>query len=265
MKYIVDNDLHIHSWLSSCSSDAEQTATRMLEYAEENGLKTICVTDHFWDEAVGGANSWYATQNYEHISLIKPLPKKAGIEFLFGCEAELDGHLRLALSKERYNQFDFIVVPTTHFHMSLIENEGESAKSRADAWVRRLDAVLNMGLPFHKVGIAHLTCPLIARTREEYLEILELIPDSEMIRLFSKAAQLGVGIELNAGDMNFAEEEADVVLKPYRIAKRCGCKFYLGSDAHHPDKFEWTKSVLERAIELLELEEKDKFVVGKRG
>ena len=53
-----------------------------------------------------------------------------------------------------------------------------------------------------------------------------------MHSLFKKAADLGVGIELNSFDMNFAEEEAETVLRPYRIAKKCGCKFYLGSDAH---------------------------------
>ena len=26
--------------------------------AEENGLRTICLTDHFWDETVDGASNW---------------------------------------------------------------------------------------------------------------------------------------------------------------------------------------------------------------
>ncbi len=50
MKYIVDNDLHIHSKISSCSNAPEQINERILQYAEENGLKTICLTGHFWDE-----------------------------------------------------------------------------------------------------------------------------------------------------------------------------------------------------------------------
>ena len=53
-----------------------------------------------------------------------------------------------------------------------------------------------------------------------------------MRRLFAKAAQHGVGIELNSSDMNFLNEEESVVLRPCKIIKRCGCKFYLGSDAH---------------------------------
>ncbi|MBQ9543675.1 MAG: PHP domain-containing protein, partial [Clostridia bacterium] len=47
--YAVDHDLHIHSQLSSCSSDPELTPERILAYAEQFGLKTVCVTDHFWD------------------------------------------------------------------------------------------------------------------------------------------------------------------------------------------------------------------------
>ena len=39
MRYIFDHDYHIHSWISSCSRDPEQTLERMLRYAQENGLK----------------------------------------------------------------------------------------------------------------------------------------------------------------------------------------------------------------------------------
>jgi len=62
MKYIVDNDLHIHSYLSSCSDDPEQTPEAILSHAKKYGLKTICLTDHFWDSAVPGASEWYAPQ-----------------------------------------------------------------------------------------------------------------------------------------------------------------------------------------------------------
>ena len=62
--------------------------------------------------------------------------------------------------------------------------------------------------------------------------------------------------------MGFADEEADVVLRPYRIAKDCGCKFYCGSDAHHPKNLDCAKARFERAIDMLELTEKDKFIIG---
>ncbi len=264
MKYIVDNDLHIHSHISLCSSDPEQTNDRILRYAKENGLNTICLTDHFWDETVDGASDWYSKQGYGHIKAAKPLPQSEGIRFLFGCETELNSSLTLGISEEKYDTFDFIIIPTTHFHMkgyTLSEEEASSAENRAKAWVNRFAAVLNMDLPFSKIGIAHLTCGLIAPTREEFLEVLRLIPEDEMRKLFIRAAKLGVGIELNSSDMSFADNEADIVLRIYKIAKECGCKFYLGSDAHHPKSLDKAKAIFERAVAMLKLTEDDKFII----
>lgn len=154
MKYIIDNDLHIHSKLSSCSKDPEQTTERILRYAEENNLKTICVTDHFWDDTTGEAeDKWYRLQNFRHISESKPLPKSDKVQFLFGCETELDRNLKVAISEEHFDDFDFIIIPTTHFHMvgyTVSVEETADVKSRAEAWVRRFDAVLGIDLPFRK-------------------------------------------------------------------------------------------------------------------
>ena len=118
-----------------------------------------------------------------------------------------------------------------------------------------------MDIPFKKTGLAHLTCGLIAPTREEYLETLRLLPEKEMEILFERAAQVGVGIEINASDMKYEPEEADIVLRPYRIGKEKGCKFYLGSDAHHPQGLDIAKSRFEKGVEALGLSEEDKFVI----
>lgn len=264
MKYIIDNDLHIHSQLYLCSKDPEQNKENILSYAEKTGLKTICLTDHFWDEAVEPPSRWYERQNYEHITEAKPLPQGKDVKFLFGCEADLSKDLTLGVAREKFDSFDFIIIPTTHLHMmgfTISEEEGKTPEGRANAWIKRLEGVLNMDLPFHKIGLAHLTCALIAKPREEFLKVLNLIPDEEMERLFEKAAQLGVGIELNMCDMSFSEEEKETILRPYRIAKRCGCKFYCGSDAHTPSEFEGYKEIMERAVDLLGLTEDDKFII----
>lgn len=263
MKYIVDNDLHIHSHLSFCSNDPLQTNEAILNYAQENGLKTICLTNHFWDDVIPGAKEWYEKQNYAHISSALPLPKSNDVRFLFGCEADLDLNLTLGVSRDKFDLFDFIVISTTHFHhkgFTMSEVDTFSTDNRAAAWIRRLEAVLNMDLPFHKIGIAHLACYLIAPSREEYLEVLSSLPEDELRRLFTKAARLGVGIELNATDMSFDKSEAAVVLRPFKIAKECGCKFYFGSDAHHPQAFKDSVKLFRRAIKLLHLTEDDKFI-----
>ena len=44
-------------------------------------------------------------------------------------------------------------------------------------------------------------------------------------------------------------------------AKKCGCKFYLGSDAHHPDALYEAIPKFQRGIDALELLEDDKFIL----
>ena len=70
------------------------------------------------------------------------------------------------------------------------------------------------------------------------------------------AASLGVGIELNE---NLKAGEESIVLRPYHIAKECGCKFYLGSDAHTVGGLENALSKFQKMIDALALDEEDKF------
>jgi len=262
MKYTFDHDFHIHSQLSSCSRDPEQNNERILKYAEDEGLHTIVLADHFWDETVPGASKWYAAQDYPHICQAKPLPQSDKVKFLFGCETEMDKNMTVGCSRERMEELAFIVIPTTHFHMekfTIAEEHLATPQTRAQVWVDKLDALLSMDLPFHKIGIAHLVCGLIWKgDREKYLQTLDSIPEVDMHRIFAKAARLGVGIEIN---MSYPDEERDTVLRPFRIAKDEGCKFYLGSDAHHPAGLDNARKKFERVIDDLELTEEDKFIL----
>ena len=75
MRFVVDADMHIHSKVSLCSNDDEQTNERILRYAVDNGLKTVVLTDHFWDRSVPCESDWYAKQDLEHLKKAKPLPQ----------------------------------------------------------------------------------------------------------------------------------------------------------------------------------------------
>lgn len=265
MKYVVDHDFHFHSQVSLCSRDPEQTNERILQYARENGLKKIIVTDHFWDENVEEENliDFYKQQNFKHLSKSLPLPKSE-IEFGFGCETDFSRKNILGVSKERFDEFEFIVVPTTHMHMMgfTIYEEDNTTEGRAKLWLNKLEALLSMDLPFHKIGIAHLACILIDRTsNEDKNKVLNLLKDKDLERVFAKAAKLGVGIELNACDFSVSLNDLEPVLRIFRIAKRQGCKFYLSSDAHHPNNFAGVKEIFEKVIDLLELTEDDKFYI----
>jgi len=273
MKFTVDHDYHIHSQLSKCSSDHEQTTERILQYAKENGLKSICVTDHFWDSDVPGASEWYKGQNFPHICESLPLPDADGIKFYFGCEGDMDKNLTLGIAPDKFDKFNFMLVSTTHLQMkgftmdekdAIAEN---TAEIRAKLWKKRIFALLDKDLPFEKMGLAHPACYHMCykkRGRVEYVKTLDLIPEKDIEEVFSRIAKLGMGVELNRCDMSFSEEEKDSVLRMFKIAKSCGCKFYCGSDSHHPNNFEHVRSIFERAIDLLDLKESDKYNIPSK-
>ncbi len=265
MKFTYDHDLHIHSKISLCSNDPKQTSESILAYAKKNSLNTICLTDHYWDERVEGPSAWYAQQNTPHIKKALPLPKADGIRFLFGCETEMRADMTIGISRERFDEFDFVIIPTTHMHMGEFTVPSEAAgkpEALARLWIDKLDALLNMDLPFKKIGIAHLCCYLIGGNDEDlYHATLAVLKDEELRRIFTRIAAAGAGVEINKGDFTFNHGAKEDILRIFRIAKEEGCKFYLGTDAHHPAGFEEAKKFFDRAIELLDLKESDKFLI----
>ena len=95
---------------------------------------------------------------------------------------------------------------------------------------------------------------------ERLVDILDLVPDETWGRLFTRAAKAGMGIELNLSMRSLkSDEERPRVFRPYRIARECGCTFYLGSDAHHPVELEGALARFTAIVDGLGLEEKDKF------
>lgn len=275
MKFKIDHDYHIHSHLSICSDDPEQSNERILKYAEEYGLKKICLTDHFWDETIPARCGFYNKQGFEHIKKALPLPQSENVKFLFGCETEMDKDFNVGVSEKLYDKFDFIIVPTTHLHFNafVMEKVLYEPEYRAYLWAERFRRLLEKDMPFNKMGIAHLTCNLMLAGEWEsgelagekkYLSVLRLIGDDVYREIFAKAAKKGIGIELNIHPFeDMGEEERAEVLRPYKAAKEMGCKFYLGSDAHHPAELDAAIPRFESVIDALGLTEEDKFRFGE--
>ena len=269
--FVIDHDLHIHSQLSLCSSDPGQTTGRILEYAINNGLSTVCLTDHFWDPAVPGASDWYAVQNLDHIKEALPLPQAENVRFLFGCETEMDKYFTIGISDKTVDALDFVIIPTTHLHMdgytldASIGYDEDGIKRRRELYIERFERLLSADLPFHKIGLAHLTCSLACHhVKKGMKRLLDGIPDQTFSELFSSAAKKGIGIELNFDAFAHEGEEKETIYRPYRIAKECGCKFYLGSDAHHPGELDKAVDNFREIVRTLGLCEEDKFIPEPR-
>ncbi len=262
MNYCIDHDYHLHSRLSSCSNDPAQTVGALLRYGHQNGLERLVLTDHFWDETIPGASPWYKKQNFSHIRQVLPLPQDNKTALYFGCEGDMDKNGVIGISPQRADTFDFIVLPTTHLHMTgfTIDPDGTGTQQRAKLWIQRLEWLLDSSLPLRKVGLAHLTCPLIDKsTHDGALRVLDAIEDPRLGDLFTRAAAAGIGIELNDNPDRYDDADLPRLYRPYRIAKECGCRFYLGSDAHHPKELEGAMHRFKIMIEALELTENDKY------
>ena len=258
-------DYHIHTFLSSCSADPEETPERILQYARENGLTEVCITDHLWDAAVPGASDWYRPQDIEHVEQGLPLPEDPDVSMHFGCETDMDKDFRLGLAEENFGRFEFIIVPTTHLHMqgfTISDEDWGNLERRRELLVERVDRLLERNYPFRKMGLAHMTCTLAAGYEnqwENHIKLFDGIPDAVYTDQFKKAASVGIGIELNTPINDYTPEELEKILRPYRIAKDCGCKFYFGSDAHHPKSFGFCASEHATWVRELGLTEADRF------
>ncbi len=261
MRYIADHDFHIHSTLSLCCKDSEQTPERILQYAKSNNYKSVCLTNHFWDENVKSEAEWHKAHGFNNLISVLPLPQDSDVRFLLGAETDIDYNNVLGISEERMKLLDFIVVATTHLHLAgnTVRNKIESPEEAADLWLKKLESLLNMELPWHKIGIAHLTCGHILKN--ETPKVISLLSDASFYSVFNKCADKGVGIELNIKTLFMSQEEKDILLRPYFIAKDCGCKFYLGSDAHKVEAMEAAKENFENIITLLDLKEENKFML----
>ncbi|MBR2042850.1 MAG: hypothetical protein IJ946_00765 [Clostridia bacterium] len=262
MKYVIDHDYHIHSYLTPCAGHPpEQNCENILAYGKRMGMKDLVITDHFWDaqNVVTTEKNWFRRYGYSYIKEILPFPTDEECTFHLGCEADMDLNFNLGVSEKLYDKLEFIIVATSHLHAPgwTVTEEKQTVAERAELYMKRNFKLLDSNMPFHKVGLAHFTCSLIAANCEgSNIDILNHITDKEFKVFFSRVAKVGMGVELN---MTVEEANTEEILRPYRIAKECGCKFYLGSDAHSLGEFDDVGERFVTVINALSLTEADKF------
>lgn len=263
MRYKADHDFHVHSTVSLCCHDEKQTPDTIFEYAKNNGFSKVCLTNHFWDETVKSEAQWHPSHTYEPLKSVLPLPSDGETAFLFGAEVDMDYNYTLGIGEKCLQELDFIIVATTHLHLAgnTVRQKLTQPKEATELWLTRFFKLLDMDLPFNKMGIAHLTCGHILGAQTP--EVIKLLTDEALYDVFEKCGKKGLGVELNMKTLAMNEEEKNILLRPYFIAKDCGCKFYLGSDAHKTVALESAKQNFENIITLLDLTEEHKFQLAK--
>ena len=237
------HDFHFHTNLSSCAAK-DSSLKIMLEALKKAGDTTAGVANHLWDSKVPGSSPWYAPQDIGHVLAIREEyrqlseEERCGIKLYFGCETEYVGQGRVALKKESAELFEFILVPAHHFHMKNFVRpaELEDAPGIRRLMLARFSECCNIDFVS---GIAH---PFMVLGYPERIdEILSGITDDEYKKVFEVAAEKGKSVEINiCAFYQDVRRDSEGFPAEYRrlftIARECGCRFHLGSDAHAPDR-----------------------------
>lgn len=258
--FALDHDYHIHTTLSTCCHDPNMTPERLIPVCREEGRKEIVLTNHFWDALMPGADAWYGPQNLAHVRKILPLPEETDILVHFGCETEFCGGKKIGISPESYDAFEFIIVPFDHLHNHFSRPvDCTTPEQVAALYMDHFEDLLQLDLPWRKIGIAHLTCSLTYPGPRLH-EVFEHMDAARLSRCFDFLAAKGAGVELNADCFKPGwETYRDTFLSVYRLAERSGCKFYCGSDAHALATLRTLRPNLAPVVEALGLTEAHRF------
>ncbi len=251
----IQHDIHVHTNLSSCSSDPEQTPENILKKAAELGIRTVGFADHLWCRNIPGASDWYKPQDELHVLKIREqMPADChGVKTLVGCESEFTG-TACGIDRQHAALFDFVLIPCSHFHMldfvrpkEITSAEG-LAKLLLEHWsaVLDLDVATGIAHPFHVIGGDAIMDNICRHLRR-----------SEQLRYcLDKSAAKQVSIEINASyfpqlfgraEAGFHDESIFVLLEQTR---RSGCLFHFASDAHELKNFGSTLQMQDIADQL---------------
>lgn len=243
MKLPFKSDCHVHTDISPCAL-RESTPDRYFSLAKEADVETIGFTNHFWDADVGGTPQWLEECGMPSLYLLKEqvaaLDTK-GVRVLFGAEVEFTG--KAAITVKHSEEFDFLILSTSHFHEEAAVDGIELPDWQAarnllcQRFLLGADAASKLAAP---VSLAHVFHPL-GPYMVNQPEIIASISDREFLEMFGFAAEKRVSVEihyptLKTNVVNYMETEAQSV-RMYKLAKRAGCTFTLGSDEHSWNSF----------------------------
>lgn len=231
------NDYHIHTQLSVCAKNPNATIQNYLLNAQALNMTQIGISNHFWDQTFPATQSFYKKQGFDHVKMIQEeiLAHKGQIPVLFGCEAEYDYTRHdIAVSETCAREFDYILVPNSHTHLTMPQEFYEPYEAHAQYMVQAFLDIVHSNLAPYITAIAHpfhaIGCPYDCRI------IYGLISPEQYEQCFKMAREKNIAIEINISVFDSLHTIREIWEHPactmFQIAKRVGCKFIFGSDAH---------------------------------
>lgn len=196
----IKGDVHMHT----TETDGRNSILEMAEAGIARGLQYIAITEHTKNLAM--TNGLDEKRALEHIRRIREVDAQmqGRIRIFTGIEVDILKDGSLDLDDEVLAQMD-VVIASIHSYFEL---------PREEMTARVLRAVENPNVEI----LGHPTGRQILR-REPYA-----MDTGTVIR---RCAELGVAVEHNA-----APERLDLSDRDLRMAKECGCKIVINTDAH---------------------------------
>ena len=253
----IEADLHVHTILSSCCSDHQQTVENVVPFLMDRGIRKIAFTDHMWNNPSVAPSGWYAPQNGRSILERKTRLKDMlfPIPVLFGAEADMCAPDKIGITKDFREKLDVVLLATDHFHMRgfMEDLPGPEEIAKIGPYMMKFfRAGLNSGLADILV---HPLAPC-GGWRKNLAQIIESVSDSEMNEALCMAAEKKIGMELNAAVITALEKDGgphySAYLELMKKAKKAKCLFTIGSDSHSLDDFK-TLEAAERFADAMEL------------
>jgi DNA polymerase (family X) len=196
----IRGDVHMHT----TATDGRNSIAEMAEAAIERGLQYIAITDH--SKALAMTNGLDETRALQHMKRVREVDEQMNgrIRIFAGIEVDILADGALDLADDVLAQMD-VVIASVHSRFD---------QPRDEMTVRLIRAVENPNV--HILG--HPTGRQLLR-REPYA-----MDTGAVIR---RCAEVGVAVEHNA-----APERLDLSDRDLRLAKECGCKIVMNTDAH---------------------------------
>jgi len=242
---ILDHDLHVHTYYSPCARREDAagrpaaTPQRYLERVDELGLRLLVFTDHFVEDPTTPEMAQFYKGSGPAIlrdlrAELARLESPTDLQILIGCETETLAPGRPAISRSLAERLDFVLVPTTHYHLTGIPQPRSFAPGDvAEHMLLMLESVIKLGWvdaiahPFdeREALVGDLRCIYDAMDKSHLDDILAL------------AAENGTALEVNGSALNSPNRPhyPAMYLPVVQRAKALGVRFTFGSDAHSLD------------------------------
>lgn len=218
MNWVRAMDFHCHTYHSPCGED-EMIPEVVLRTAESRGVKMLGIMDHYYRHLL---------HMHAFAQLREECAGKAGhLKLLFGCEADVTDPNTVSITEEETKQFDYVLLASNHFLNKRVVAcpPTEDPDGLAEYFLtmfRKAVSIPYIDIIPHPFYIFPNTYDFLIPAR---------IKVDDLCDALTVAKQNKIAMEISPRAVKYSEQ-IPFFMRFYKLAKRVGLKFSIGTDAH---------------------------------